>query len=223
MPHDRSPQAVALSPRSRWRAPGYVRWGKRSLDLIAVLVLLLPVALLLVPLVALVGTDGGRPIFGHARVGRGGRTFTCWKIRTMVPDAEARLEEVLRTDPKAAAQWAQYRKLDNDPRVTRLGDVLRRTSLDELPQLWNVLCGDMSLVGPRPVTRAELAQYGSASLDYISVRPGITGLWQVQGRNSLTYTERVRLDQQYVQELTCRQDLHILFKTVSVVFARTGS
>jgi exopolysaccharide production protein ExoY len=223
MSHDQSSEAVDLSLRSRWRVSGYVGWGKRCLDLIAVLVLLLPVALLLVSLFALVGVEGGRPIFGHTRVGRGGRTFRCWKIRTMVPDAEARLQEVLRTDPKAAAQWAQYRKLDNDPRVTRLGDVLRRTSLDELPQLWNVLRGDMSLVGPRPVTRAELAQYGSAGLDYISVRPGITGLWQVQGRNSLTYTERVRLDQRYVQELTFRQDLQILFKTVSVVFARTGS
>ena len=223
MSHDQFPQAATLLSPPRLRVAGYVGWGKRSLDLVAALVLLLPAALLLVVLIALVWTEGGRPIFGHARVGRGGRTFTCWKIRTMVPDAEARLEEVLRNDPRAAAQWAEYRKLDNDPRITRLGDVLRRTSLDELPQLWNVLCGDMSLVGPRPVTSAELARYGEASSDYVSVRPGITGLWQVQGRNSLTYTERVRLDQQYVHELTCRQDLHILFKTISVVFARTGT
>jgi lipopolysaccharide/colanic/teichoic acid biosynthesis glycosyltransferase len=141
----------------------------------------------------------------------------------MVPDAEARLDEVLRRDPTAAAQWAQYQKLDNDPRVTRLGHLLRRTSLDELPQLWNVLRGDMSLVGPRPVTRAELERYGSAASDYVSVRPGLTGLWQVEGRNALTYEERVAMDRRYARKLTFRQDLRILAKTVAVVLARTGS
>jgi lipopolysaccharide/colanic/teichoic acid biosynthesis glycosyltransferase len=141
----------------------------------------------------------------------------------MVPEAEAKLEQILRKDAAAAAQWAQYQKIDNDPRVTRLGKVLRRTSLDELPQLWNVLRGDMSLVGPRPVTPAELSRYGSAASDYISVRPGVTGLWQVQGRNSLTYDDRVLLDQQYAQGLTLRRDLRILAMTVSTVLAGTGS
>jgi lipopolysaccharide/colanic/teichoic acid biosynthesis glycosyltransferase len=216
-------QAATLLRSPRRRVVGYAGWGKRSLDLVAVAVLLLPVALVLVLLAILVRAEGGQPFFGHARVGRGGRTFTCWKIRTMVPDAEARLEEVLRRDPKAADQWAQYQKLDNDPRVTRLGHLLRRTSLDELPQLWNVLRGDMSLVGPRPVTRVELERYGSAASDYVSVRPGLTGLWQVEGRNALTYAERVALDQHYARKLTFREDLRILSKTVSVVLARTGS
>ena len=217
------PQAASLLPSPPRRVVGYAGWGKRSLDLVAVVVLLLPVALVLVLLAILVRTQGGQPFFGHARVGRGGRTFTCWKIRTMVPDAEARLDEVLRSDSTAAAQWAQYQKLDNDPRVTRLGHLLRRTSLDEVPQLWNVLRGDMSLVGPRPVTRVELERYGSAASDYVSVRPGLTGLWQVEGRNALTYAERVALDQQYARKLTVREDLRILSKTVSVVLARTGS
>jgi lipopolysaccharide/colanic/teichoic acid biosynthesis glycosyltransferase len=211
-----------LLPTPRRRVASYAGWGKRSFDLLAVAILLLPVALVLVLLATLVRTDGGRPFFGHARVGRDGRIFTCWKIRTMVPDAEARLEEVLRRDPEAAAQWAEYQKLDEDPRVTRFGNLLRRTSLDELPQLWNVLRGDMSLVGPRPVTRAELERYGSAASDYVSVRPGLTGLWQVEGRNALTYAERVVLDQQYARTLTFRLDLRILSKTVSAVLARTG-
>jgi lipopolysaccharide/colanic/teichoic acid biosynthesis glycosyltransferase len=223
MPEAQPSPTAGLLPPSRKQKFSYAGSGKRCLDVVAALVLLLTVGFVLILLALLVAADGGRPFFGHTRVGRGGRTFTCWKIRTMVPEAEAKLEQILRKDPAAAAQWAQYQKIDNDPRVTRLGRVLRRTSLDELPQLWNVLRGDMSLVGPRPVTPAELSRYGSAASDYISVRPGVTGLWQVQGRNSLTYDDRVLLDQQYAQGLTLRRDLRILAMTVSTVLAGTGS
>ena len=218
-----SPAAARLH-HPEWRRAGfYLAFGKRSLDLLAVLLMAIPVALVLVLLALIVSVDGGQPFFGHARVGRGGRTFTCWKVRTMAPDAEARLKEILREDPAAAAQWAQFQKFDNDPRVTRLGRFLRETSLDELPQLWNVARGEMSMVGPRPVTRAELERYGSAVADYLAVRPGLTGLWQVQGRNALTYEERVRLDQEYAQRLTLGQDFRIVAKTFSTLMARTGS
>ncbi len=212
----------SVATPSRRHAFSYGRAGKRSFDLVAALILLPSVALLILLLAALVALDGGRPFFGHVRVGRGGQTFRCWKIRTMVPDAEARLTQLLATDPDAAAQWARDQKLLRDPRITWLGNFLRKTSLDELPQLWNVLRGEMSLVGPRPVTRVELGRYGEAASVYLSVRPGVTGLWQVQGRNSVQYDDRVRLDQQYVRQLALTQDLKILARTLSVVAARTG-
>jgi lipopolysaccharide/colanic/teichoic acid biosynthesis glycosyltransferase len=204
-------------------ASGYARAGKRSFDLAVSLFLLLtflPVILVLVILVSLGG--GGAPFFGHVRVGRGGRRFVCWKFRTMVPDAEARLATLLRADPEAAAEWARVQKLGKDPRVTPIGAFLRQTSLDELPQLWNVLRGEMSLVGPRPVTRAEIDRYGEAASDYLAVRPGITGLWQVQGRSSTSYEERVRMDRLYVRTVSFRRDLEILLATLPEVLARTG-
>lgn len=208
------------SMASQW---GYAGTGKRAFDLTAAVLLLVifaPAILFLAALVALL--DGGKPFISLRRVGRDGRHFPCWKIRTMVVDAEARLKQLLAEDPEAAEEWARDQKLSNDPRVTWLGKVLRSTSLDELPQLWNVLRGEMSLVGPRPVTDAEMVRYGDASASYVSVRPGVTGLWQVQGRNSVSYDERVRLDVEYVSRLSFMSDLSILVRTVGAVLNRTG-
>ncbi|AJE47784.1 sugar transferase [Celeribacter indicus] len=166
--------------------------------------------------------EGGPGFFGHARVGRDGRSFTCWKIRTMVVDAQERLDHLLSSDPVARAEWERDRKLRNDPRITPLGDFLRKTSLDELPQIWNVLRGEMSLIGPRPVTESELERYGAQAWVYIALRPGVTGLWQVSGRNDVSYAERVRMDAVYFHGLSFGTDLRILARTAGAVLCRTG-
>lgn len=206
----------------RTTADLYRRLGKRTLDAVVSVLLLATLLPLILILAALVVVEGGRPFFGHVRVGREGQPFRCWKIRTMVPDAEERLARLLANDPVAAAEWARDQKLAQDPRVTPLGDFLRRSSLDELPQFWNVIKGEMSLVGPRPVTTAELERYGDGAEDYMRVRPGVTGPWQVSGRNEISYSERVRLDRDYVRGLSLAGDLRILLETVRVVIARTG-
>jgi exopolysaccharide production protein ExoY len=200
----------------------YARWGKRAFDVSAGLILLFMFLPAILFLGLIVATDGGRPFISLRRLGRHGRHFSCWKIRTMVVDAEVRLARILAQDPDAAAEWARDQKLVDDPRVTRLGRALRRTSLDELPQLWNIVRGDMSLVGPRPITDAEMVRYGEAASSYLSVRPGLTGLWQVQGRNSVSYDERVKLDVDYVSQLSLKDDLSILLRTVGAVLNRTG-
>ncbi|MEM8786999.1 MAG: sugar transferase [Pseudomonadota bacterium] len=195
---------------------------KRSVDL----TLVLSTAILWLPLIAALATAvwlvGGRPFFGHVRVGRGGAAFRCWKLRTMACDADAVLRTHLAENPAAAAEWAQTRKLRRDPRVTWLGGVLRASSLDELPQLWNVLRGDMSLVGPRPITRQELRDYGPGAVAYTAVRPGITGPWQVRGRNRLSMAERRAYDVEYAQTWSLGGDMRILFRTAIVVLAGTG-
>lgn len=167
--------------------------------------------------------DGGPAMFEHYRVGRGGRLFKCLKFRTMCPDAERALREVLEHDPALGAEWLRHQKLVNDPRVTPFGKWLRRSSLDELPQLLNVLRGEMALVGPRPITLAELRRYGAARWHYLSVLPGITGLWQVSGRNRVSYEQRIELDQRYVTTRSLGLDLRILAKTVVVVLTRDGA
>lgn len=184
--------------------------------------------LLLLPLLVFVAAtvwmgDGKSPIFRHRRLGRGGRPFGCLKFRTMVVDAEAALAAHLADNAAARAEWAATQKLTDDPRVTALGRVLRKTSLDELPQLINVLRGEMSLVGPRPIVQAEVARYGSAFSTCFSVPPGVTGLWQVSGRSDTSYEERVALDLDYAARWSLRRDLVILFKTVPIVFAQRGS
>lgn len=225
-PHDESDGFAAQAYRQRLgrvaTRVSYAGSGKRAFDLGAGLFLLLLFLPAILFLGALVAIDGGKPFISLRRVGRDGRHFGCWKIRTMVVDAEARLGQILASDPEAAAEWARDQKLSDDPRVTWLGKVLRATSLDELPQLWNVVRGDMSLVGPRPVTDAEMVRYGEASASYVSVRPGLTGLWQVQGRNSVSYDERVRLDVDYVSRLSFRGDFVILVRTIGAVLNRTG-
>lgn len=166
---------------------------------------------------------GSPVIFSHTRVGLGHRPFRCYKFRTMVPDAEERLKHLLSTDAKALMEWRTDHKLRNDPRVTRFGRFLRRSSLDELPQLWNVIKGEMSLVGPRPVVADELERYGNKVRDYCSVRPGMTGLWQVLGRNNVTYSRRVSLDVLYTRRQKLSVDCWVLWRTLFVVLRRIGA
>jgi undecaprenyl-phosphate galactose phosphotransferase len=199
------------------------RAGKRFLDTagaVALAVLFLP--LILAVTVAL-HRKGGAVIYKHRRVGRDGQIFECLKFRTMIPDADKVLRGLLETDDELKAEWIQNHKLKHDPRVTRLGKFLRRTSLDELPQLWNVLKGDMSLVGPRPVVREELLRYGRNAGVYLSVKPGVTGLWQATGRNDTDYRRRVAMDVCYVKSRSLWLDVYILFRTVGVVLGGHGA
>lgn len=199
-------------------ADGPKRWFDVGLAAV-----LLALALPLLLLIAVPSWASGRPAFyGHPRVGRGGTEFKCWKLRSMVVEGDAVLRAHLAVHPHAAREWGETRKLRADPRVTRLGRFLRRSSLDEVPQLWNVLCGEMSLVGPRPVTAAEAARTQGFDWVYASVRPGLTGLWQVHGRAGAPYARRVPLDARYVARLGFAQDLWILLRTVGVVLRGTG-
>ncbi len=161
--------------------------------------------------------DKGPILYRHTRVGRQGERFECLKFRTMATDSEERLAHILLTDPHAAAEWQEGQKLRNDPRITKIGAFLRKTSLDELPQLWNVLRGDMSIIGPRPITRAELNRYGRDRRYYLLVRPGITGLWQVSGRSSTGYERRIRFDREYLEEWSWLGEFWILLMTIPAV------
>jgi undecaprenyl-phosphate galactose phosphotransferase len=166
----------------------------------------------------------GRPlIYGHQRIGQNGKLFRCYKFRTMIPDAERVLKDLLERSPEAAAEWAKDFKLRNDPRITPIGRFLRRTSLDELPQLWNVLKGEMSLVGPRPVVLEELARYGEYADYYLQSKPGITGVWQVSRRSDTTYEERVSMDAWYARNWSLWYDFVILLKTVAAVAQGRGA
>ena len=216
------PQARSSSHAiSGERAP-YRELGKRLFDIVFASAMLAAVLPILAALLIAVSLDGGAPLFGHRRVGRGGRYFRCLKVRTMVRDAEARLAGILAADADLAAEWVRSHKLEDDPRVTPLGRFLRRTSLDELPQFWNVLRGDMSLVGPRPVTPDELAVYGPHRDAYLSVRPGVTGLWQVSGRNDLDFDARAELDSAYVRDISLMGDVRIAVRTTRAVLLATG-
>lgn len=190
---------------------------------IALVALIFVAPLMLFVALAIFSHDRGPIVFAHRRIGRGGASFPCLKFRSMAVDAEARLAEVLASDPDARAEWDKDHKLRNDPRVTKLGAFLRRTSLDELPQLFNVLAGDMSLVGPRPIVDAEIQKYGRRFQQYCAVKPGITGLWQVSGRNDTSYRARVALDCIYAKRRTVALDLAIMFNTVPAVLLRRGS
>jgi Undecaprenyl-phosphate galactose phosphotransferase WbaP len=198
---------------------------KRAFDLISVAVIfaLFGWAMLLI-VIAVKFSSPGPIVFGHVRVGRLGKSFRCYKFRSMVSNAEEVLNDLLDRDPSARAEWNRDFKLKNDPRITRIGAFIRKTSLDELPQIWNVLKGDMSIVGPRPVVRKELAlYYASGRRHYLSMRPGLTGLWQVSGRNNIDYEERVELDKQYVQTWNVFRDFMIVMRTVGVMFGKTGA
>ncbi len=197
---------------------------KRTLDIIIALTglsVLWP--LMLMVAIAIRVSDPGPVLFSHERIGFNGRRFRCLKFRSMVMNADEALRNLLERDPNAAQEWAETQKLRNDPRITRLGQILRETSLDELPQLWNVLVGDMSIVGPRPIVSAEVRRYANNFDAYAATRPGITGLWQVTGRSDCTYEERVSLDVAYVQNWSLLRDFFIVAKTFIVVFARRGS
>jgi Undecaprenyl-phosphate galactose phosphotransferase WbaP len=196
---------------------------KSAFDYAAAAVLLVFFLPVFVGIGLLIRGDGGPAIFTHRRIGTGGRRFQCLKFRTMVMNSDSVLQRLLSADPAAAAEWAATQKLRNDPRITPIGHILRKTSLDELPQLINVLRGEMSLVGPRPIVDNEVPRYGDHISYYMEARPGMTGLWQVSGRSETTYEERVRLDVRYVREWSIWQDIAILLKTVLVVIQRRGA
>ena len=205
------------------RASPIERGIKLGLDLTIAAAALILLSPLLLAIAAYVKCDGGPALYAQTRIGRRGRHFPCWKFRTMVVGAEQKLHAVLAADPAAAAEWAETQKLTADPRVTSIGAVLRSTSLDELPQLLNVLHGDMSLVGPRPITDAEVDRYAGDIVSYCAVRPGVTGLWQVSGRSETTYARRVQLDVRYVKNWSLLQDLSILLRTIPAVLLRRGA
>ncbi len=205
---------------ARW----YNRLFKRIFDLVCTIFggfLISPILLFLTIWVAI--DNGGHVIFTHQRVGKDGKLFPCYKFQTMLPNAQELLKEYLEKNPEAQKEWEESFKLTHDPRVTRLGAFLRRTSLDELPQLWNVLRGDMSLVGPRPIVTEEIPRYKENIREYYMVLPGITGMWQVSGRSDTTYEERVAMDTWYVRNWSVWIDLMYLFKTVKAVFAQRGA
>jgi exopolysaccharide production protein ExoY len=191
---------------------------KRILDLIVASVALIAGAPLMLLIALLIKLQDREPIiFAHRRIGFNGKPFLCYKFRTMRTDAERALHDYLASNQEAAAEWEKNRKLRHDPRVTFLGRMLRISSLDELPQLFNVLRGDMSCVGPRPVVADELQRYGASAAEYLRTRPGVTGLWQVSGRNGIDYSERVLLDCYYVRHWSLRYDILILFRTALAV------
>jgi exopolysaccharide production protein ExoY len=206
-----------------WAPAGAAAVIKRFVDVIGAIVLGVVFMPLIMVIVFMLRKGGGPVIYVHRRVGRGGRMFPCLKFRTMVPNADQRLRDLLERNPELQAEWVRDHKLRHDPRVTRLGRFLRRTSLDELPQLVNVLRGEMSLVGPRPVVREELLRYGKSVGTYLAARPGITGLWQVTGRNDTDYRRRVVLDTYYVRNQNLFLDLYILAKTTGVVLGGNGA
>ncbi|MFV3129077.1 sugar transferase [Niveispirillum sp. KHB5.9] len=216
-------QRQTREPRSRALREPATRISKRMFDIAAAGTLLALLSPMFLVLAVIAKRDGGPMLFGHRRVGARGRTFKCWKFRTMVPNAEAVLARLLATDPKAREEWERDFKLRDDPRVTKIGRFLRTTSLDELPQLLNVLAGDMSLVGPRPIVQDEVRRYGAAFHDYARCRPGITGVWQISGRNDTGYGERVELDKEYARNWTFFSDLRVLLRTPAVVLRRDGA
>ncbi len=201
----------------------FPRLVKRSFDIIASFLLLAALAPLMLFIAMKVRADGGPSVFGHTRIGRDGREFKCLKYRTMVQNSADILANLLATNEDARREWQTDFKLKNDPRITPIGRFLRRTSLDELPQLLNVLRGEMSLVGPRPVVRDELSRYGEVLAHYLKVRPGMTGLWQISGRSDVGYDQRVMLDRWYVQNWSLWSDLVILIRTVRVVLRSEGA
>ncbi len=182
----------------------------------------------LLPLIAIIAlairlTSPGPIFFSHRRIRSHGRFFSMWKFRTMCVNSAEVLENYLAANPQARAEWKKDHKLKKDPRVTRVGEFLRRTSLDELPQIWNVLAGSMSLVGPRPIVAAEVEKYGDYFADYCTVKPGVTGLWQVSGRSRISYAERVQLDRRYACSWSLSGDLRILVRTLSSVVNQDGA
>lgn len=192
-------------------------------QLLALCLLLVFSTAMLVILMLIWRVDGAPLFFGHYRVGRDGKLFKCLKFRSMRRDADAVFQKILSEDASARAEWDKDQKLLNDPRITPVGRFLRKTSLDELPQLFNVLKGEMSLVGPRPITLSELERYGNSRWHYVKVRPGMTGLWQLSGRNNTTYAERVGFDREYVETRSLAGDFIILVKTLRVVVQRDGA
>lgn len=200
------------------------RYIKVAFDFVLTLLGSIVIAPILIFISVWIYLDSPGPIiFKHIRIGKDGKEFPCYKFRSMCVDANSRLEKLLEDDPVAKEEWAKDFKLKNDPRITKSGAFLRKTSLDELPQIFNVLKGEMSLVGPRPIIKAEMERYGDYINDYLMVKPGITGMWQVSGRNDIDYSERVLLDSWYVRNWNIWIDLVMLFKTFKVVIRKDGA
>jgi lipopolysaccharide/colanic/teichoic acid biosynthesis glycosyltransferase len=203
---------------------GYRKLGKRVFDFLfalSVLVLFSPVYLFLALLIYL--SSPGPILYVQRRIGRHGKAFSCMKFRTMIVDADVALEQLLNQCPASKAEFEDCFKLKDDPRITPIGKWLRMTSLDEFPQFWNVLIGDMSIVGPRPLVQEELPKYGVAINQVLTIRPGITGLWQVSGRNDIPYDQRIQIDSKYVRRHSIWLDLKIIFKTIGVVIFPKGN
>jgi len=179
-------------------------------------------AVLIISILIMLDSNGGA-LYRQTRIGRGGRRFQALKFRTMVPNADQILQRYLNESPELQAEWKATHKLKRDPRITRVGAILRKFSLDEVPQFWNILVGDMSLIGPRPIVDAEIEKYGRCFELYIQARPGLTGLWQVSGRSDTSYQYRVQLDEYYLLNRSIRMDITILIKTVYVVLGRKGA
>lgn len=198
----------------------YRHYVKRGLDIGIVLLALVPTVLVLLPLCALIALDGHSPLYRQRRIGRDGRIFRMWKLRSMVHDAEGNLGAYLAENPHARAEWDHSQKLRNDPRITWIGAIIRKSSLDELPQLFNVLMGDMSLVGPRPMMVDQRPLYPGTA--YFALRPGITGIWQTSVRNDASFSERAIFDARYFRELSFLTDLYLIAKTFRVVVKGTG-
>ena len=223
-PSRQAEAAAYAATRMRQPSNGDHTQCKRILDIVVAGAALLFVAPLILGIALLIRLqDGSRAFYSQKRFGLNGETFNCFKLRSMVPDAREQLEYLLATDPAARAEWDETQKLTNDPRITALGNFIRKTSIDELPQLYNVLRGDMSLVGPRPIVESEIARYGDSFRHYCSVRPGITGLWQVSGRSDTTYPERVATDVEYVRSRSFWGDIKIMLMTVPAVLISKGA
>ncbi len=220
--HERPVAATSLAaPVSRSRKAGT---QSRLLDIgIAIVIIAFTAPLLIAIALAVKLQDGGPAFYRQNRIGLNGRAFACFKFRSMLVDADARIAALLEADPLARLEWAQTQKLRSDPRVTALGRFLRKSSLDELPQIFNVLRGEMSVVGPRPIVEFEIPRYGRYFRYYCSVRPGITGLWQVSGRSDVSYRRRVLLDVVYARSRSVTLDIKILLKTPMVILLSKGS
>ena len=215
-----------IEPKSKYKriVAAKASRSQRMFDIAAASVLLVFFApFILIVTLCVMASDRRQILFAHTRIGLGGRTFKCLKFRTMCLDAETRLKKHLAENPEAQKEWDSCQKLTHDPRLTPIGAVLRKTSLDELPQLWNVLVGEMSMVGPRPIVADEAKHYGTNYAAYKSVRPGLTGAWQVSGRSETTYVERVALDVEYVENRSLWLDFVICLKTVRVVLIGKGA
>lgn len=206
---------VSASSRGVYRS-----FAKRVLDILFVLTIVVPVGFVVALLALVIARDGASPFFRQKRVGRDGKVFYMLKLRSMVPDADRKLEAYLRANPAARREWNEKQKLANDPRITPIGRIIRKTSLDELPQFWNVLRGDMSVVGPRPMMPEQVALYPGTS--YFTMRPGITGFWQISERNECSFAERAIHDSNYDRALSFRTDIAVIWRTVFVVAMATG-
>jgi exopolysaccharide production protein ExoY len=213
------PQPVVLLRQIESQGP-YRRFFKRMIDITLVLIALPSVILILLPLILMVAMDGNRPFYVQERVGRHGRVFRMWKLRTMVPDADQVLNAHLATSLEARREWDLHQKLRKDPRITAFGRFLRKSSLDELPQLWNVLKGDMSIVGPRPMMCSQQIIYPGT--EYYAMRPGITGFWQISVRNESSFSERASFDRKYFQMLSFKTDMQVIMRTFGVVLRAKG-